>query len=175
MAGSNIKLFSGGRRLPDFWDNLELFLHEACTSALDRDDSLTQSELYTLLRPDFTLQPVQLSPMRGINIQAYQLPLAKNGELVRGHRVTAHVPFTGSKLLLQSQPEPGFEFAFRGRVTKHALHLHGILPDLDGRDFGQSVEAELERIMPLLSDFRKTVIAYDDYLIDQLKRKISTY
>jgi hypothetical protein len=175
MASSFIKLFSGGKRFSHFWDTLEVSLHDACTSEFDRDATLTQGVLFTSLRRRFTLHPVLLLPMRGITIQTHQSLFKKNGELVRGHQVTAHVPFTGSKLLLQSQPEPGFQFAFRGRVTKHALHLHGILPDLDGRDFGQAVEAELERIKPLLSDFRKTVSDYDNHLIDRLRSKISTF
>lgn len=175
MGSSIIKLFSGGRRLKRFWDNLELSLHEACASELARDDSLTQGPLFDRLRRHFTLSPVQLGPMRSITIEETQTYYMQNGNRLLGHRASAHVPFTGSKVLLQSRPEENYEFVFRGRVTKHALHLHTFLSDLDGREFAREVRAELLRIQEPLREFRSTAYAYDDALTKRIKDKIRTF
>jgi hypothetical protein len=175
MGSSIIKLFSGGRRLKRFWDNLELSLHEACASELAHDDSLTQGPLFDRLRRHFTLSPVQLGPMRSITIEETQTYYIQNGDRLLGHRASAHVPFTGSKVLLQSRPEENYEFSFRGRDTKHTLHLHKFLPDLDGREFAREVRAELLRIQEPLREFRSTAYAYDDALIKRIKEKIRTY
>jgi len=78
-------------------------------------------------------------------------------------------------VLLQSRPEESYEFVFRGRVTKHALHLHTFLSDLDGREFAREVRAELLRIQEPLREFRSTAYAYDDALIKRIKEKIRTY
>lgn len=175
MAGSIIKLFSGGRRFKHFWDNLELSLHEACTVELAHDDSLTQSSLFGRLRPRFSLVPVQLDPLRSITIEDRQSSYVKNGERLSGHRASAHVPFTGSQLLLQLRPEENYKFAFRGRVTKRALHLQTFLPDLDGREFAREVAAELLRIREPLREFRSTVHAYDVALEKRIRAKIQSY
>jgi hypothetical protein len=175
MAGSIIKLFSGGSRFKGFWDNLELSLHEACGLELARDNSLTQNSLFGRLRHRFSLVPVQLDPLRSITIEDRQTSYVKNGERVFGHRASAHVPFTGSQLLLQLRPEENFEFAFRGRITKRALHLHTFLSDLDGREFAREVAAELLRIREPLREFRSTVHAYDIALEKRIRAKIETY
>lgn len=174
MASSIIKLFSGGKRLTSYWDQLELSLHQACETEFSRDEPPTQGVLFLLLRDSFTLHPIELGRLQSITIQHVQSEFTQGGIRTTGYRASAHVPFFGSKLLLQSRPEDGFEFGFRGRVTKNALHLHTMLPDLDGREFAQNVNAELARIGPLLKAFRSTVNAYDDQLRGRIEAKIRT-
>jgi hypothetical protein len=175
MASSIIKLFSGGKRFNRFWDQLELSLHEACEMEFARDEPLTQGPLFVRLRKRFTLDPVELRGLQSITIQNAQSEFTQGGIRMMGYRASAHVPFSGSKVLLQSQPETGFQFGFRGKVTKSALHLHAMLPDLDGREFASSIETELARISPLLKAFRSTVHAYDERLRGRVDAKIGSF
>ncbi|WP_277983602.1 hypothetical protein [Sphingomonas faeni] len=175
MASSIIKLFGGGKRLTSYWDQLELSLHQACEMEFSGDGSPTQGVLFLRLRDRFTLHPIELGRLQCITIQHRQSEFAHDGIRMTGYRASAHVPYSGSNVLLQSQPEPGFQFGFRGRVTKSGLHLHTMLPDLDGRKFAQSVNAELARIGPLLRAFRSTVHDYDDRLRGRVEAKIRTF
>lgn len=175
MASSIIKLFSGGRRFTRFWDRLELSLHEECEIELARGEPLTQGALFWRLRKRFTLDPVELGHLQSITIQHAQSEFTQGANRMTGYRASAHVPFSGSKVLLQSQPETGFQFGFRGKVTKSALHLHAMLPDLDGREFASAIETELARISPLLKAFRSTVHAYDERLRGRVEAKISSF
>lgn len=174
MTSSIIRLFSGGRRFHRFWEELELSLHDACEMELARDESLTQGPLFLRLRERFTLYPIELGRLQSITIHNAQSEFTQGGTVMTGFRASAHVPFSGSKVLLQSQPEAGFQFGFRGKVTKTGLHLHAMLPDLDGREFVSAVETELARISPLLKAFRSTVNAYDDRLCGRIEAKIRT-
>jgi hypothetical protein len=175
MASSIIKLFSGGRRFNHFWDQLELSLHDACEMELARDEPLTQGPLFLHLRKRFTLDPVELGRPQSITIQNAPSECTQGGTRIMRYRASAHVPFFGSPVLLQSRPEDGFQFGFPGKVTKSALHLHKMLPDLDGREFASDVEAELTRIKPLLNAFRSTVHAYDERLRGRVEAKIQTF
>ncbi len=175
MASSIIKLFSGGRRFTRFWDQLELSLHEACEIELARGEPLTQGALFWHLRKRFTLDPVELGHLQSITIQHAQSEFTQGGIRMMGYRASAHVPFSGRKVLLQSQPETGFQFGFRGKVTKSALHMHAMLPDLDGREFASAIETELARISPLLKAFRSTVHAYDERLRGRVEAKIGSF
>lgn len=141
---------------------------------LTRDGSLSQGPLFLRLRKRFTLDPVELGRLQSITIQHAQSEFTQGGTRMTGYRASAYVPFTGSKVLLQSRPEDGFQFGFRGKVAKSTLHLHAMLPDLDGREFAKSVDAELTRISPLLESFRNTVRAHDDRLRARIEAKIRT-
>lgn len=175
MTDSIIKLFSGGIRFNRFWEKLELSLHEACEMELARDESLTQGPLFVRLRDRFTLYPIELGRLQSITIHNAQSEFTQGDTCVTGYRASAHVPFSGSKVLLLSQPEADFRFGFRGKVTKSGLHLHTMLPDLDGRGFASAVETELARVSPLLKAFHSTVHAYDERLRLRVEAKVRTF
>ena len=174
MGTSIIRLFSGGRRLAHFWNSLEIELHDACDRELTRDPSLHQGSLFLRLRDRFTLYPVSLGNLDEVTIRSRPSKLTRNGVTETGFRASARVPFSGSKVLLQSQPEPDYRFGFSGQVTKHALKLHAALPDMDARSFVAEVTAELDRIKPVLAAFESTVREYDDQLRKRIEDKIST-
>jgi hypothetical protein len=175
MASSIIKLFSGGRQFTRFSEQLELSLHEACAMEIARDEPPMQGPLFLRLRDRFTLHPIELGRLQSVAIQRAQSEFTRGSTRMTVYRASARVPFSGNKVLLQSQPEDGFQFEFRGRVTKDALHPHAMLADLDGRDFASAVETELGRISPLLKIFHSTVHAYDERLRGQIEAKIRAF
>lgn len=175
MASSITKLFSGGRRFNRFWDRLELSLHEACTLEVNRLEPCNQSTLYLALRDRFTLYPVELGRFEGITMKPATLNARTNDRSAQAVKAIARVRFSGSPVLLHLKPEADFRFPFKGQYTKHALLLHTLLPDFDGRGFVEEVDAELDRIRPLLEAFRSTVAEYDNRLRARIEAKIRTF
>ncbi|RYF00334.1 MAG: hypothetical protein EOO77_34195 [Oxalobacteraceae bacterium] len=175
MTTSIIKLFSGGKRLKHFFDNIDKMMYDACYIEYFSGRSRYHEDLYDALREEFFIAPIFLYPMKGITIDARRGYHKLDGKPVVGYRVSAHVPFTGSKLLLQTPPEDGYHFGYRGRVNKTALHLHSVLPDMDGRSFAEGVQAELERIEGPLGAFRNRAIEYDDRVAEHLHRVIASF
>jgi hypothetical protein len=175
MALSIIRLFSGGRRFTRYWDQLETELHDACVAALAKDSSIDQGRLFLHLRKRFTLHPVSLGFLDEVTVKSATSSYTLNGVAATGHRATARVSFSGSKVLLQNPPEPEYRFPFLGQVTRHALNLHRYLPDLDARVFAADVQVELDRIKPLLVAYERTIHDYDEQLRKRVEAKIASF
>lgn len=168
-----IRPFSSNRRLARFWDKLEILLHDACAMELARDPSLHEGSLFVRLRDRFVLDPITLFRVDGITIKP--VPDGRGGGDGLPYVVSARVPYTGSKELLQTPPESGFRLAFRAKETRTALLLIDHLPDHDARAFASAVDAELARVRPLLHAFEATVRQYDEWLRKRIEAKITTF
>lgn len=175
MGSSFIRLFSGGRRFARFWDTLEIELHEACAMEMARNPSLHQGSLLDKMREQFHLDPIRLGSVEEVTIAGHQYEYVNQGLKDLGLRASAKVRFVGSKVLLQTPPEPGYRFAFPGRPTKAFLHLGSHLPDMDARQFLADVKQELARIEPVLAAFAPTVREYDTRLRERIEAKVRTF
>ena len=99
---------------------------------------------------------------------------ARTGTM-RGYFVQGHIPYTGSKLLWQVNPQPGYKLGLRGKVGESAVKLCSFI---DGRDitaFEARVDEELERLHEALHAFVPALSGYNAQIAQQLEWQVRTY
>jgi len=169
---SSVRLFSDFRALNRWFGTLDVTLHEACDAYVASGEPVTVEAL----RDQFRLFHVRLD--HPLDVAVDVLPTvfkAVDGEHVRRYLAQLRVPFTGSKLLLRTAPEPGYDFPYRGRIGKRAVKLLQLLPDHDPTAFVADALEHLDSVTRALNRSSSAVHEYNDRIDAAIARKVRTY